>query len=146
MVASPPAVVSSPPLPHSDVVPGMRARSPMPAPPVEPAAIGVRVQWPARDRCRIHVAVSRPPVTIGIQIPPAPSEANRSGCCTAQGDTNLFQREPSQWPRTTRPFCPLAGEIPDTQTLVRDTARTLSSWVLASAAAAEPTRSQLWPL
>src|ERR1700716_4108080 len=146
MVAPPPAVVSRPPLPHSDVVPGMRARSPTPTPAAEPAAILVRVHRPARDRCRIHVALSRPPVTTGIQIPPAPSEANRSGCCTPQGAMTLFQRDPSQWARTSRPFCPLGGEIPDTQTLVRDTARTSSSWVLASAAAAERTRPQVWPL
>ncbi len=145
MVASPPAVVSSPPLPHSDVVPGISARSPTPTPAPGPAAIGVRAHRPPRDRCTIQVSGSVPPVTTGIQIPPAPSEAKRSGCCTVQGATNLLQRAPSQWASTRCPASPLAGEVPDIQTLVRDRARTSSSWVSASAASAARTSSQPWP-
>src|ERR1700734_3808791 len=94
MAASPPVVVSSPPMPHSVVVPGTSARSPTPTPAPGPAAILVRVQVPERDRCRIHVAGLTPPVTTGIQIPPTPSGANRSDCCTFQGARNRAQRLP----------------------------------------------------
>ena len=54
-----------------------------------PRSRGPRRSWSgstrrSRDRCRIQVAGLSPPVTTGIQIPPAPSVANRSGCCTGQ--------------------------------------------------------------
>ena len=127
MAALPPVVVSSPPVPHSVVVPGMSARSPTPTPVPGAAAILVRVQAPVRDRCRTHVAGLSPPVTTGIQIPPAPSGANRSGCCTGQGATKRFQHRPFQRARTRCPSAPFAGEMPDTQTLLPDTARTSSS-------------------
>src|SRR5580704_4415281 len=146
MAASPPEVVTMPPVPHSVVVPGTSARSPTPTPDPRAAGICVRVQSPSRDRCRIQVGELFPAVTTGIQTPPPPSVANRSACCTGHGDMNRRQHLPFQCASTRCPFALFTGVVPDTQTLCRETARTSLSWLLVRAASAAGTLANEVPL
>jgi hypothetical protein len=124
-----PARVRNPPLPHSDEVPGIRARSLMALP--RPCLMSVCVQRPDRERWSSLDSVWAPRVVAVTQTPPRPSGASRLGMARP-GAVNRRQFRPFQWARITRPAGGVAGEFPSTQTLWRATATTSSSCVPAS--------------